>query len=104
MIMIENFLPLDLKEDSYFICPVCGNEISGEDNSDVCGHVLFIHDKEANELVYCAYQCQEIVESDDPDTLQTLIGELKATTTIFFEVTFTEPTKQVLTIGIDLSL
>ena len=101
--MIENFLPLDLKEGSPFICPVCGNDLSLAENLDICGHVLFIYNNESKELIYCAYRCQEIVESDDPDTLQTLIGVLKSTATIFFEVTYSEPAKQVLTIGIDLA-
>ena len=106
--MIEHYLPLELKEGTSFGCPVCGSYLAGVENPDYCPHVLFIHDRDSNNFIYCNEYCIEIVQealdSDDAlteDILQTLMGLLKATTTIFFEVTLSD---QVLTIGIDLSM
>jgi hypothetical protein len=106
--MIEHYLPLELKEGTSFVCPVCGTHLAGVDNPDLCPHVLFIYDRNSTDFVYCNELCikmvQEPLESEDifgDDILKTLIGRLKATTTIFFEVTFLD---QVLIIGIDLSM
>ena len=106
--MIEHYLPLELKEGTSFGCPVCGSYLAGVDNSDYCPHVLFIHDKQNNSFIYCNEFCVELVQescesedNSDNEILETLIGRLKATTTIFFEVTLSE---QVLIIGIDLSM
>ena len=106
--MIEHFLPLELNEGTSFGCPVCGTYLAGAGKPEICPHVLFIHDRDSNDFIYCNEYCIEIVQealdSDDnlnDDILQTLMGLLKATTTIFFEVTLSD---QVLTIGIDLSM
>ena len=106
--MIEHYLPLELKEGTSFVCPVCGSHLAGVDNPDYCLHVLFIHDRDSNDFIYCNEHCieiaQEALDSENnlnEDILQTLMGLLKATTTIFFEVTLSD---QVLTIGIDLSM
>ena len=113
--MIEHFLPLELKEGASFICPVCGSYLAGIDNPDICYHVLFIHDRDSNDYIYCNEQAIQIVQEEIKSQnnsgdrlLESLIGSLKATTTIFFEVTLSDsandPSKQVLTIGIDLSM
>jgi hypothetical protein len=115
IIMIEYFLPLELKEGTPFICPVCGSFLAGVDKPDFCQHVLFIHDRDSTDFIYCNEFCiemvQESLESADKfsdDILQILMGRLKATTTIFFEVSFLDPAKdpstQVQIIGIDLSM
>ena len=112
--MIEYFLPLELKEGTPFVCPVCGNQISEQDKSEICPHVLFIYDNIGNEFIYCAGRCEQVVEdavdlekSKGEDVLENVFGALKATTTIFFEVTLSGlasgPGLQTLTIGIDLS-
>ena len=113
--MIEYFLPLELKEGTSFGCPVCGSYLAGIDNPDICYHVLFIHDRDSNDFIHCNEHCIEMVQesmdsedNSDNEILETLIGHLKATTTIFFELTLSDPdivaSKQVLTIGIDLSM
>ena len=113
--MIEYFLPLELKEGTSFGCPVCGSYLAGIDNPDICYHVLFIHDRDSNDFIYCNERAIQIVqveiksENNSGDSLlESLIGRLKATTTIFFELTLSDPdivaSKQVLTIGIDLSM
>ena len=106
--MIEYFLPLELKEGTSFICPVCGTYLAGAGKPEICEHVLFIHDRDSNEFTYCNEHGIEIVQDSMDsennfigDVLETLIGRLKSSTTIFFEVTLSD---QVLTIGIDLSM
>lgn len=113
--MIENFLPLELKEGTSFGCPVCGSYLAGVNKPEICEHVLFIHDRDSNDFIYCNERAIQIVqleiksENNSGDSLlESLIGRLKATTTIFFELTLSDPdiaaSKQVLTIGIDLSM
>ncbi len=113
--MIEYFLPLELKEGASFGCPVCGSYLAGINKPEICEHVLFIHDRDSNEFTFCNEHGIEIVresldseDNSDNEILETLIGRLKATTTIFFELTLsdsaTDPSNQVLTIGIDLSM
>ncbi len=113
--MIEYFLHLELKEGTSFCCPVCGSYLAGIDNPDICYHVLFIHDRDSNDFIHCNEQAIQIVQEEiksqnnsGDSLLESLIGSLKATTTIFFEVTVSDPDKdqseQVLTIGIDLSM
>ena len=112
--MIEYFLPLELKEGASFGCPVCGSYLAGINKPEICEHVLFIHDRNSNDFTYCNEQANQIVQEEiksqnnsGDSLLESLIGSLKATTTIFFEVTVsdsaTDPSNQVLTIGIDLS-
>jgi hypothetical protein len=113
--MIEYFLPLELKEGASFGCPVCGSYLAGINKPEICEHVLFIHDRNSNDFTYCNEQANQIVQEEiksqnnsGDSLLESLIGSLKATTTIFFEVTVSDPDKdqseQVLTIGIDLSM
>jgi hypothetical protein len=113
--MVEYFLPLELKEGTSFICPVCGSYLAGINKPEICEHVLFIHDRDSNDFIYCNEDCIEIVQesmdsenNSDNEILETLIGRLKATTTIFFELTLSDPdivaSNQVMTIGIDLSV
>lgn len=113
--MIEHFLHLELKEGTSFGCPVCGSYLAGVDNPDTCEHLLFIHDRDSNDFIYCNEQAIPIVQEEIKSQnnsgyslLESLIGSLKATTTIFFEITVSDPDKdqseQVLTIGIDLSI
>ena len=113
--MIEYFLPLELKEGASFGCPVCGSYLAGINKPEICEHVLFIYDNIGNEFIYCAGRCEQVVEdavdlekSNGEDVLENVFGALKATTTIFFELTLsdsaTDPSNQVLTIGIDLSM
>ena len=112
--MIEYFLHLELKEGTPFICPVCGTYLAGVGTPEICPHVLFIYDNIGNEFIYCAGRCEQVVKdavdlekSKDEDVLENVFGALKATTTIFFEVTLSGlasgPGLQTLTIGIDLS-
>ena len=113
--MIEHYLPLELKEGTSFGCPICGSYLAGINKPEICEHLLFIHDRNSNDFIYCNEHCIEIVQdsmdsenNSDNEILDTLIGRLKATTTIFFELTLsdsaTDPSNQVLTIGIDLSM
>ena len=113
--MIEHYLPLELKEGTSFICPVCGTLLAGVGTPEICQHVFFIHDRDSNDFIYCNEHCIEIVQdsmdsenNSDNEILETLIGHLKATTNIFFELTLsdsaTDPSNQVFTIGIDLSM
>ena len=113
--MIEYFLPLELKEGTSFGCPICGSYLTGIDKPEICEHVLFIHDRDSNDFIYCNEQAIQIVQEEiksqnnSGDSLRdSLIGSLKSTTTIFFELTLsdsaTDPSNQVLTIGIDLSM
>ena len=113
--MIEYILPLELKEGASFGCPVCGSFLAGINKPEICEHLLFIHDRNSNDFIYCNEHCIEIVQdsmdsenNSDNEILDTLIGRLKATTTIFFELTLsdsaTDPSNQALTIGIDLSM
>lgn len=112
--MIEYFSLLELKEGTSFGCPVCGSFLAGVNKPEICEHVLFIYDNVGNEFIYCAGRCEEIIEDavdlekrKGEDVLENVFGALKATTTIFFEVTFSSlasgPGSQTLTIGIDLS-
>ena len=113
--MIEHYLPLELKEGTSFGCPVCGSYLAGVDNPEFCQHVFFIHDRDSNDFIYFNEHSIEIVkdsldseDNSDNETLETLIGRLKASTTIFFELTLSDPdivaSNQVVTIGIDLSM
>ncbi len=106
--MIEYFLPLELKEGTSFGCPVCGTYLAGAGKPEICPHVLFINNKRNNDFIYCNEHgikiVQESMDSENNfngDVLETLIGRLKSSTTIFFEVTLSD---QILTIGIDLSM
>jgi hypothetical protein len=70
--------------------------------------VLFLHNKNSNEFIYCNKKCIKIVhkqlnseQNSEENILETLIGSLKSVTTIFFEI---DLSMQVLTIGIDLSI
>ena len=112
-IMIENFLPLELKEGTDFICPVCGETISLPFEPEHCYHVLFILAHDTEEFVYVSEQNRQIIDKSIKEAdahysaLENAIGYLKSTTVIFFEVTFSGiacgPASYTFTIGIDLA-
>ena len=110
--MIENFMHLQLKENTDCCCPVCGDMITVPFEPEHCYHTLFIYDNNKEEFVYVPEDNQEIInksikEADQRySALECAIGYLKNTPVIFFEVTFSGsdwgPDPVVLTFGFDL--
>ena len=110
--MIENFLPLELKDGTDFICPVCGETISIPFESEHCYHTLFIFSHDTDEFVYVYDQKQQVINDSIKEAdahysaLENAIGYLKSTFVIFFKVTLSGvawgPDPVTLTIGIDL--
>ena len=111
--MVENFLPLELKEGTDLICPVCGETISIQFEPQHCYHTLSIFAHDTDEFVYVLEQNQQIIDKSIKEAdarysaLENAIGYLKSTTVIFFEVTFSGiacgPASYTFTIGIDLA-
>ena len=112
--MNQNFLPLELRERSQFLCPICGDEIFSEYFISLCPHVIFIYQYVGVEFIIGETQHQQWIKqmviyayNTNSDPLETIMSLFKAPNIIFFEVTFysmeLEPSENILTIGFDLS-
>ena len=112
--MIQNFLPIELREGSHFNCPVCGDEIFNIEFITLCPHVLFIYQYVGVEFIIGSTPHEELIRRSiiythfaEVDPLETIMKIVNKPNIIFFEVTFytrhLEQAENILTIAIDLT-